>query len=552
MKKSSFVEGTIIATLSIFIVKILGMLYVIPFYQMISIKGSALYAYAYNVYVIFLDISTAGLPLAISKLISEYDTLDMQEAKQRSYKLGKRILALAAISIFIILMLFAPQIANVLIGDLEGGNTIKDVSFAIRCVSFSILVVPFLSVAKGYLQGHKIINVSSVSQIIEQVIRIAVILLGVYLALYVFKIGETTAICIALTGAFFGALLAWGYVEKKMKDNKKQLNIKEFKVKDDVKDKDIIKKIFYYAFPFIVINTIYSIYNFVDMVLILRTMDYLGMSAVDVEFVTSSITTWAPKINMIVSSISMGMTVSLIPTIVSAFTLKKWDEVNNKLNQALQMIIMISLPMAVGLALLSTPVWSVFYGLKNSFGPMILSITIFVTFVANIYMITSSTLQSLNKFKLVYKSAILGFVLNALLDVPIMLLFNKIGIPPFLGAGTASIIGYASASLYVLIVLRKEHNLRYGKTFRLVCSLAVPIIAMILSVLFVMYIMPVNYDSKFSCILYIGVCALVGALVYGFLLYKKGILKDVLGERLFGYTEKLTNIKNKIFKKKNK
>lgn len=547
MKKSSFVEGTIIATLSIFIVKILGMLYVIPFYQMISIKGSALYAYAYSIYVIFLDISTAGLPLAISKLISEYDTLDLQEAKQRSYKIGKRILMIIAFAVFIILMLFAPQIANMLIGDLEGGNTIKDVSFAIRCVSFSILVVPFLSVAKGYLQGHKIINVSSVSQIIEQVIRIGVILLGVYLALYVFKIGETTAICIALTGAFFGALLAWMYVEKKIKDNKKQLSIKEFKVKDDVKDKDIVKKIFYYAFPFIVINTIYSLYNFVDMVLILRTMDYLGMSAVDVEFISSSISTWAPKINMIVSSISMGMTVSLIPTIVSAFTLKKWDEVNNKLNQALQMMIMVSLPMAVGIAMLSTPVWSVFYGLKNNFGPMILAITIFVTFVANIYMITSSTLQSLNKFKLVYKSAILGFVLNALLDVPIMLLFNKIGIPAFLGAGAASIIGYASASLYVLIVLRKEHNLRYGKTFRLICNLIVPIVAMILVVLLVMNIMPVNYDSKFSCILYIAVNAVVGALVYGLLLYKKGILKDVLGDR-FGITTKL----DKIFKKKNK
>ena len=117
MKKSSFVEGTIIATLSIFIVKILGMLYVIPFYQMISVKGSALYAYAYNIYVIFLDISTAGLPLAISKLISEYDTLDMQEAKQRSYKLGKKILMWIAFIIFIVLMLFAPQIANLLIGD---------------------------------------------------------------------------------------------------------------------------------------------------------------------------------------------------------------------------------------------------------------------------------------------------------------------------------------------------------------------------------------------------------------------------------------------------
>ena len=58
MKKSSFVEGTIIATLAIVIVKILGMLYVIPFYAMLTIQGSALYAYAYNIYVIFLDIST--------------------------------------------------------------------------------------------------------------------------------------------------------------------------------------------------------------------------------------------------------------------------------------------------------------------------------------------------------------------------------------------------------------------------------------------------------------------------------------------------------------
>ena len=54
LKKNSFVEGTIVATLSIFLVKLLGMLYVIPFYEMISVKGSALYSYAYNIYVIFL------------------------------------------------------------------------------------------------------------------------------------------------------------------------------------------------------------------------------------------------------------------------------------------------------------------------------------------------------------------------------------------------------------------------------------------------------------------------------------------------------------------
>ena len=96
--------------------------------------------------------------------------------------------------------------------------------------------------------------------------------------------------------------------------------------------------------------------------------------------------------------------------------------------------------------------------------------------VPNFNILLVNSFYKLNKFKLVYKSALLGFVLNALLDVPIMLLFNVLGIPPFLGAGTASIIGYASASIYVLYVLRKEHNLRYGKTFRLVCNLILPIL----------------------------------------------------------------------------
>ena len=92
MKKSSFVEGTFIATLAIIIVKIMGMLYVIPFYAVIGIEGSALYAYAYNIYNIFLDISTIGLPIAMSKITNEYNTLKMLDAKARAYKIAINIM----------------------------------------------------------------------------------------------------------------------------------------------------------------------------------------------------------------------------------------------------------------------------------------------------------------------------------------------------------------------------------------------------------------------------------------------------------------------------
>ena len=111
MKKSSFVEGTIIATLSIVIVKILGMLYVIPFYAMIGVKGAALYAYAYNIYVIFLDISSAGLPIAVSKVINEFNTLNKLDAKIRAYRIGKQLISFISLIVFVLLFVFANHIA---------------------------------------------------------------------------------------------------------------------------------------------------------------------------------------------------------------------------------------------------------------------------------------------------------------------------------------------------------------------------------------------------------------------------------------------------------
>ena len=73
MKKSGFIDGAIIAVLAIFISKFLGIIYAIPFNNMVGSAGGALYGYAYNIYNLFLIISSAGIPLAISKLVSEYN-----------------------------------------------------------------------------------------------------------------------------------------------------------------------------------------------------------------------------------------------------------------------------------------------------------------------------------------------------------------------------------------------------------------------------------------------------------------------------------------------
>lgn len=543
MKKSSFLEGTMIATLSIILVKFLGMLYVIPFYATVGVLGSALYAYAYNIYIIFLDISSAGLPTAISKIINEYNTLGKMDAKMRAYNIGKKIITLVSVAVFIILFVFAKPIATLIIGDITGGNTIEDVAFVIRCVSFAILVVPYMSVTKGFLQGHKIINVSSISQIIEQVIRISIILIGSYLGVKVFHLSMRNTIGIAVFSAFVAGLCAISYIFVVMRKHKEELGFtKEYK-KDNVTNKEIIKKIFAYAIPFIIIDIAVSIYNFIDMVLIMHTLNYLNLDATTIEFSATAISTWSAKIGMIVNSVAMGMSVSLIPTIVSAYTLKKWNEVNDKLNQALQLILISSVPMVVGISLLSKPIWSIFYG-YNINGAIILSWHIFTSLFFNIYVVTSSTLQSLNKFKAVYLSTLSGFLANALLDVPLMLLFNALGLRPYLGAILATCIGYSLSVFIALKILKKNSHISYKSTYKVLFKILISTIVMIGAVLIVKNIVPLNPNSKLICILYICLVTVVGAFAYAFTGVKTGLIKDVFKE------DYLNKIKKKLTFKK--
>jgi O-antigen/teichoic acid export membrane protein len=536
MKKSSFIEGTFIATLAIVIVKILGMLYVIPFYAIVGVEGGALYAYAYNIYNIFLDISTVGLPIAISKITNEYNTLKMEDAKRRAYNIAINIMRYVSITVFVVLFIFAKPIAELIIGTLTGGNTIQDVTTAIRFISLAILVIPYLSVTKGYLQGHNIINIPSISNVLEQVVRIIIVLAGSYIAIKVLNKSYSVGVDIALLGAFFGGLTAYIYIKVKMNKEKAALSLNTTK-KDDITDQEIFKKIISYAVPFIIINCVSSLYSFVDMLLVLRTMQYLGYETTTVEFIASAISTWSGKINMIVVSMAMGMTISLIPTIVSAYTLKNWLEVNKKINASLKMIIFISLPLAIGLSMLSKQVWSVFYGVSD-IGSTILSVSVFVAVSLNIYMVTSSIIQGLNKFKTVYIASIAGFLSNAILDVPLMLLFNYFGLPSYLGALVSSIIGYLLSSFIALKAMQKDSQINYQETFKCLFKLLIPLISLIL-VLSLFKLIPYNINSKLSCILSIIINTLGGGFTYIFISWKLKLLDDIMGQELI----------NKIIKK---
>lgn len=549
MKKNGFLEGSFIATINLVITKIMGMLYVIPFYAIVGSLGGALYSYAYTIYSIFLSVGNAGIPNAISKITSEYNAKDLKEAKVRTFKLGKKLIGTISLISFILLFIFAEFVAKLIIGDLSGGNNISDIAFVIRAISFALLIIPHLSVTRGYIQGHKYIETASTSQVVEQLIRIAVILLGSFLFYKVFKVSLKVSVGVAVFGATVGGIIAYLYLRRKINKDKSALDIEKDLPKDNVSNKEIYKKIITYAIPFVIIAVATNLYIFTDMVFVSRTLNFLGFNAGTVEFVASAISTWGSKINMIVTSIAMGFTTSLVPTIVTSFHKNNLSDVNKKLNQALKLIFFISLPMTIGLSLLSTPVWTIFYN-TNIYGGKVLSMLIFTSLTGNILMVVSNTLQSMNKFKTIYLSNLTGLILNIILDFPMMVLFHVLGFDAYYGAIFASLLCNVISIYIGLYSIKKEYNFIYKDILKTFLKTLIPTGLMIIAVLLINPIynlIGLSVYNKMNAIIIVIISALVGGLVYILSSYKLKIIDNIIGkEELNRIIKKLTRGKFSI------
>ena len=132
LKKNSFIQGTLIASIALIFIKVLGAVYVIPFYKIVGEDGGTLYSYAYSIYNLFLNISTAGIPVAMSMIISEYLSLEMYDAKERSYKVGKYMVLILAVVSFCLVFFGSDFLARFILSNKTDGHSIEDVSLVIK------------------------------------------------------------------------------------------------------------------------------------------------------------------------------------------------------------------------------------------------------------------------------------------------------------------------------------------------------------------------------------------------------------------------------------
>ena len=531
LKKNSFMQGAFIATLGIVITKILGILYVIPFYALIGDTAGSLYGYAYNIYMIFLGIGYAGIPLAMSKIISEYNTLGYYKAKKEAFEIGRKVSLILGITCFIIMFLFAPVFAHMIIGNIDGGNSIQDITFVVRVISTAILVVPVASIYRGYLQGHKYITPTSISQILEQVSRVIIIVGGSFLALKVFHLSLKTTVGVAVFGATFGALVSFIYILNIVRKNKKQLNeVKPSIEEPHIPTKEVAKKLFMYAFPFVMIDILKPFYNTIDMFTLVKTLvNGIGFNVGDAENIMGILSTWGAKLNNIVIAVSTGIVTSLIPHLTADFVNNNMREVNKGINRAFQMMLYVSLPMTVGLSLLSKPVWMLFYG-NSTYGSITFSYSIFVALFTSIFTLSITITQILKEYRMVFIGLISGLLTKLCLNVALIYTFNNIGLPPYYGAITSSILGFLVSSLIMLFHIYKKYKVSYESTIRESFNMIWASIVMIFVIYILRFIVPEVAVSRVMNIFIILFYALVGSIVYFVITLKTNTMANVFGK----------------------
>ena len=526
MKKNNFLQGAIVATLSIIICKILGLLYVIPFYSIIGTQGGALYSYAYSIYSIFLSLSTCGIPIAVSKLVSEYNALKEYINKEVVDKIALKIMVSIGILSFIIMFVFAKSIAYMFIGNIEGGNTLNEVATAIRVVSIALLVVPQQSVIRGYLEGHGMITTTSISSVLEQFVRVIIIIVGSFITVKVLKLPINCAVYVAIFAASIAALSSYIYLRLKVKNNKKNLNIVQ--VTDSYSKKDILKKIIYYALPFVLIDLIKSLYGMVDSVTVVKTLVKLGYSMETAETVFGVIATWGTKLNMIIISISMGITISLVPNLSASLAKKNFKDVNQKINQSLNIMLFFTIPMSVGISFLAKPVWIIFYGYNQ------ISINVFRVFILQViffglYTTIINISQTLNETKTSLIMLIGSFVFKVILNIPSMYLLKYIGIDAYYGSIVVNALVEGLTFIITLLLLKKKYNFKFRFILKTLLKIMLCLILMLGFLVFLSLFIKMTSISRVGSIIYITIYSIAGCVIYVATALKINLFGDIFG-----------------------
>ncbi len=536
---SSLMKGTAILTIGLFLSKVLGLIYVFPFYSIVGEENIGLYQYSYVPYNIMLSIAISGLPIAVSKFVSKYNALGDYEAGRRLFKSGVVVMLITGVLSFLLLNLLADPIANVVIKDNEQIFTVEQIASVINWVSFALLVVPFMSLIRGFFQGYNEYMPTSVSQLVEQIVRIIVLLGGSFTVVVLLKGTPITAIKFAVFAAFVGALgglVVLYYYWKKFKPQYNTL-LESNVSSGELSYIGIYKEILQSSIPIVFVGMSNSLFQLIDMLTFNSAMTSIGLAKVTDTYL-AMLNFLSHKIVIIPVMLATGFSMALIPTITKHFTLGEFTVLRNAMDKTYQVLLFITIPASIGIATLAPDIYHVLYE-QSEKGAEVLAHYAPVAILFALFSVTAAILQGIDYQKWIIFSLLTGLLVKLMLNTPLVKVMEVDG------AILATAIGYIVTVLINIVVIHKVLQYRSKLVFRrtiLICILTVVMMIAVIIVNKLLYLIA-EPTNKWIAILYLLICVSVGAVVYGALSYRLGLAQKLLGERI-------TKLANKIGLKK--
>ncbi|WP_293888451.1 polysaccharide biosynthesis protein [Streptococcus sp.] len=532
-QQQQMVRGTAWLTASNFLSRLLGAFYIIPWYAWMGThaeQANALFGMGYNIYAVFLLISTAGIPVAIAKQVSKYNALGQEET---SYHLLRKILKLTSILglIFAAIM----YIGSPLLAAWSGGG--EDLVRVMKSLSWALLIFPSMSVLRGFFQGFNNLKPYAMSQIAEQIIRVIWMLLTAYIIMNIGSGDYVNAVVQSTFAAFIGMIASvLVLVVFLWREGKWQAifagNTNDVTVDTQALILETIKE----AIPFIITGAAIQLFQIVDQMSFINTMtSFTSYSNKDLQILYAFLSSNPNKITMILVSIATAIVGAGIPLLTENFVNKDKKAAAQLVVNNLQMLWMVLFPALVGAIILAEPIYTLFYGApSNTALWLFVGVLIQVIFLA-LYSLLAPMLQALFEPRKAILYFVYGLVVKIVLQIPLIYVFQAYG--PLISTA----IGLA---VPIVLMYRRIHEVtgfnRQGlRRSILLMTLLALIMGVVVAIAAYGLHFAISPTTRLGSVVYIALVGAIGVLVYGFLTLATHLLDKLIGTRAKTLRQKL-------------
>ena len=532
MSKRTFLQGAVVLGIAGLIIKVLGAVFRIPLANIIGDTGMGYYQTAYPVYVLLLTLSTAGIPVAISRMVAERNAVDNPNAAYQVFRVSFRLLlGIGAVSAAV--LFFGAEMIVSHLGK-------EEAVFAMRAVAPALLVVPMMAAFRGYFQGMQDMKPTAVSQVTEQLFRVAI---GLSLAVFFLPKGIEFAAAGASFGATAGAvggLLAVVFIfMKRHKIIQKSLDPDSKKPVE--KSRQILGQILIIAVPITIGAAIMPIMNTIDLGIVINRLSETGFTADEANSLYGQLTGMAGPLINFPQVLTQAISMSLVPAVAAAYKQKDTEFLKHNVELGLRTALLIGLPCGFGLMTLAEPIMLLLYPAQKASAlnaaPSLLILAFGVIFLASVQTLTG-VLQGIGKQMIPVRNLAIGATAK------IVVTYVLTGIPSvnIKGAAIGTVTAYVVASILNLLAVRKYTGVR----FNLPMTLGKPLFAGLTMSVVVFALYQIGFtvftslmgSSNLVNAISAAIAILAGAFVYGaMLLVTKAITAEEIlllpkGEKL--------------------